>query len=93
MEMYLEALDLKEVVEEDYEIASLPNNPTMAQIKNHKERTTRKSRAKARLFATISSTLLTRIMSLKSIKAIWDYLKTKYERDERLRGMQILNLI
>ena len=24
---------------------------------------------------------------------IWDYLKTKYERDERIRGMQVLNLI
>ena len=24
---------------------------------------------------------------------IWDYLKTKYEGDERIRGMQVLNLI
>ena len=32
-------------------------------------------------------------MSLRSAKAIWDYLKTEYERDERIRGMQVLNLI
>ncbi|KAL6315242.1 hypothetical protein AAG906_000320 [Vitis piasezkii] len=32
-------------------------------------------------------------MSLRSAKTIWDYLKTKYEGDERIRGMQVLNLI
>ncbi|KAH9756360.1 hypothetical protein KPL71_016050 [Citrus sinensis] len=32
-------------------------------------------------------------MSLKSVKAIWDYLKSEYEGDERIKGMQILNLI
>ena len=36
MEIYLEALDLWEAVEEDYEVPPLPKNPTMAQIKNHK---------------------------------------------------------
>ena len=38
MESYLEALDLWEAVEEDYDVPPLPNNPTMAQIKSHKER-------------------------------------------------------
>ncbi|RDY11758.1 Zinc finger CCCH domain-containing protein 43, partial [Mucuna pruriens] len=40
MEVYLEALDLWEVVEEDYEVLPMPDNPTMAQIKNHKEKKT-----------------------------------------------------
>uniref|UniRef100_M1A8F6 Phenylalanine ammonia-lyase n=1 Tax=Solanum tuberosum TaxID=4113 RepID=M1A8F6_SOLTU len=43
METYLEALDLWEVLEEDYEINPLPNNPTVAQIKSHKEKKTIKS--------------------------------------------------
>ena len=38
METYLEALDLWEAVKEDYDIPALPNNPTMAQIKAHKEK-------------------------------------------------------
>ncbi|XP_019242094.1 PREDICTED: uncharacterized protein LOC109222159, partial [Nicotiana attenuata] len=38
METYLEALDLWEAVEEDYDVLSLPNNPTVTQIKSHKER-------------------------------------------------------
>ncbi|KAH9805141.1 hypothetical protein KPL71_002337 [Citrus sinensis] len=82
MKTYLEALDLWEAVEEDYEFPALPNNPTMAQIKAHKEKKTKKSRAKACLFAAVSSTIFTRIMSLN-----------EYEVDERIKGMQVLNLI
>lgn len=93
MQTYLEALDLWEAVEDDYEIAPLPNNPTMAQLKNYKERKIRKSKAKACLFAAVSSTIFTRIMSLKSAKELWDYLKTEYEGDEKVRGMQVLNLV
>jgi len=40
MKTYLEALDLWEAVEEDYEILPLPDNPTMVQIKNRKEKKT-----------------------------------------------------
>ena len=46
------------------------------------------SKAKTCLFA-----VFTRIMSLKSTKEIWNYLKAEYEGDERIRGMQVLNLI
>ena len=93
METYLEALDLWEAVEEDYGVPPLPNNPTVAQIKNHKEGKTKKSKAKACLFAAVSSTIFTKIMSLKTAKAIWDYLKEEYAGDEKIRGMQVLNLI
>ena len=93
METHLEALDLWEAVEEDYEVPPLPNNPTMTQIKSHKERKTKKSKAKACLFAAVSTTIFTRIMSLQSAKDVWDYLKKEYAGDERIRGMQSLNLI
>ncbi|XP_019257121.1 PREDICTED: uncharacterized protein LOC109235461 [Nicotiana attenuata] len=93
METYLEALDLWEAVEEDYDVLPLPNNPTVAQIKSHKEKKTRKSKAKATLFAGVSATIFTRVMALKSAKEIWDYLKGEYTGDERTRGMKVLNLI
>ena len=35
METYLEALDLWEAIEEDYEVPPLPANPDVAQIKVH----------------------------------------------------------
>ncbi|XP_016544182.2 uncharacterized protein LOC107844232 [Capsicum annuum] len=93
METYLDAMDIWEAVEEDYEIPPLPDNPTMAQIKNHKDKKIRKSKAKAYLFSAVSSLIFTRILSLKSSKDIWDYIKLEYEGDERIKGMQVLNLI
>ncbi|XP_039128921.1 uncharacterized protein LOC120265069 [Dioscorea cayenensis subsp. rotundata] len=44
MEAHLEAHDLWEAMDEDYEVPLLPANPTMAQIKNHKEQKSRKSK-------------------------------------------------
>ncbi|XP_073317305.1 uncharacterized protein [Primulina huaijiensis] len=65
----------------------------MTQLRIHKERKTKKSKAKACLFSAISSTIFTRIMSLESAKNIWDYLKKEYQGNERTKNMQVLNLI
>jgi len=93
METYLEALDLWEAVEEDYEINLLPNNPTVAQIKSHKEKKTIKSKAKETLFAAVSTIIFTKIMTLTSPKDIWNYPKKEYAGDERIQGMKVLNLM
>ncbi|XP_016541780.2 uncharacterized protein LOC107842420 [Capsicum annuum] len=93
MEIYLEALDLWETVEEDYDVVLLPNNPTVAQIKSQKEKKIRKSKAKATLFASLSQIIFMRIMAFKSPKEIWDSLKEECTGDERIRGMKVLNLI
>ena len=42
----------------------------MTQIKGHKERKIKKSKAKVYLFAVVSTTIFTRIMSLKSTKDV-----------------------
>lgn len=47
MQTHIEACDLWDAVEEDYDIPALPSKRTMAQIILHKERTIRKSKAKA----------------------------------------------
>ena len=62
-------------------------------MKVHKERKIRKSKAKASLFAAVTPTIFTGIMSLKSDKELWDYLKKEYARDEIIKYMQILNLV
>ncbi|XP_010926762.1 uncharacterized protein [Elaeis guineensis] len=93
MQAYLEGCDYWEAVEADYEIASLPENPTLNPIKYHKERTTRKAKAKACLYAAVSPTIFSRIMACGSAKVIWDFLKTEYQGDERIRSMKVLNLI
>jgi len=93
MEAYLKANDLWEAVEHVYEVLPLPNNRTMNQIKNHKERKTRKSKARVFLSAAVSEEIFTRIMTIKSAFEILNFLKSKYEGDERIREMQALNLI
>jgi len=82
-----------EVVKEDYEVLPLPANPTIAQIKNQKERKARKSKARATLFAVVSKEIFTKIMTIKSTYEIWSFLQNEYEGDERIKGMQALNLI
>jgi 1,4-dihydroxy-2-naphthoyl-CoA synthase len=57
------------------------------------ERKIKKSKAKVCLFVGVSTTIFTKIMSLKSAKDVWDYLKDKYVGDERIHDMQMLNLI
>ncbi|KAK9163839.1 hypothetical protein Syun_004741 [Stephania yunnanensis] len=69
------------------DILPLPTNPTMAQIKIHKESKAKKSKANAYLFASVVPTIFSRVMSLKTAKVVWDYLKEEYEGDERVRGM------
>ncbi|KAL3746392.1 hypothetical protein ACJRO7_015364 [Eucalyptus globulus] len=93
MRAYLQGCDFWEAVEQDYEVAPLPDNPTINQIKFHKERMTRKAKAKSCLYAAVSPAIFSRIMACESAKAIWDFLKAKYQGDERIRSMKGLNLI
>jgi len=78
MEAYLDANDLWEAVEQVYEVPTLSDNPTVAQIKNHKDKKQRTSKAKATLFGAVSPSIFYRIMTLKTTKKIWDFLKGEY---------------
>ncbi|CAJ2651964.1 unnamed protein product, partial [Trifolium pratense] len=93
MEAFLDALDLSETMEDDYDVSSLPKDPTTEQMKTHKERKTKRAKAKTCLFASVSQTVFIKIMTLKTPKEIWDYLKEEYKGDERIRSMQVMNLL
>ncbi|XP_038991289.1 uncharacterized protein LOC120114433 [Hibiscus syriacus] len=54
METYLEALDLWEAVEEDYIVLEIPVNPTLAQIKAHKEKKMKKLRQNPIFYCSFS---------------------------------------
>ncbi|XP_021616607.1 uncharacterized protein LOC110617913 [Manihot esculenta] len=83
----------QEAVEEDYQVLPLSENPTVAQMKSFKERKARKSKAKNCLFAAVSSSIFTKIMSLETAFDIWNYLKKEYEGNQKIKGMQVLNLV
>ncbi|KAM3284440.1 hypothetical protein P3S67_023239 [Capsicum chacoense] len=93
MTVHLEALDLWEAVEEDNEVTPLGDNPTVNQIRHHKERKTRKAKAKTCIFSAVSPSFLTRIMQMKSTTEIWEYLEKEYQGNERVQNMQVMNLI
>jgi hypothetical protein len=75
MEAFLDALDLLATVEDDCDVSSLPEDPTVAQMQIHKERKTKRANAKTCLFASVSQTVFIKIMTLKTPNEIWDYLK------------------
>ncbi|KAK3416102.1 hypothetical protein EUGRSUZ_H01934 [Eucalyptus grandis] len=93
MTAFLEGHDLWEAMENDYEVAPHPNNLTLNQIKCHKERITRKAKAKSCLYAVVSPSIFTRIIRCDFAKAIWNFLKDEYEGDEKIRSMKVLNLL
>lgn len=90
MEAHLQANDLWEAVEEDYEVPPLLVNPTIAQVKNQKDKKSRMSKARATLFAAASLEIFVRIMTIKFAFEVWNFLKKEYEGDERIKGMKIL---
>ena len=54
---------------------------------------TRKSKAKACLYAAISPAIFIRIMACDSAKKIWDFLKAEYQGNEKIKSMKGLNLV
>lgn len=93
MSAFMEGSDLWEAVKDDYEVTPLPENPTINQIRVHKESVTRKAKAKSCLYAAVSPFIFNRIMKFPTAKDIWNFLKIEYEGDEKIRGMKALNLI
>ncbi|XP_021598811.1 uncharacterized protein LOC110604810 [Manihot esculenta] len=92
MTAYLQSWDLWEVEDEDLEIDQLPDNQTMQQIKTHKEKTTKKFKAKTCLYSAVSESLFTRIMNLETAFHIWKCLKTEFQGIAHTKSMCILNL-
>ena len=84
MTVHLEALDIWEAVEEDYEVPPLGDNQSINQMKIHREIKTRKAKAKACLFFAVSPSILTRIMQIEFFIAIREYLKNEYWGNERV---------
>jgi len=61
--------------------------------KTEKGKIEKKENAKSCLVVGILQMILPKAKILKSPKEIWDYLKGKYEGNEKIRSMKVLNLI
>ncbi|KAL8527373.1 hypothetical protein ACS0TY_005292 [Phlomoides rotata] len=63
MKAYLRAFDLWEIVEQAIDPPPLRGNPTIAQIHQHSEETSKEFKALAAIHSSVSDTIFIRIMN------------------------------
>ncbi|XP_031127533.1 uncharacterized protein LOC116029625 [Ipomoea triloba] len=91
METYLEAHGLWEMMEID-EVPALPEDPTIAQMRECREEKKKMNKAKTCIHSALTDEVFTKIMTCKTAKQAWVLLKNKYEGNDRTKRMQVLNL-
>ncbi|XP_016700240.1 uncharacterized protein [Gossypium hirsutum] len=89
---YLQAFDLREVVNSDAEPAPLRANPTVAQIRHHTDERTKRHKAMSCIQNCVTDVIFMRIMACETPKEAWDKLKEEFQGTERTRQQQLLNL-
>ncbi|KAF2306576.1 hypothetical protein GH714_019544 [Hevea brasiliensis] len=92
MKAYLKAFDLWDAEEKSQDPPPLPNDPSLAQIKNHREEKSRKFRALTCIHSAVSETIFTRIMTCETAKEAWDEIKEEFEGTEKTKQMKLLTL-
>ncbi|PHU24061.1 Heat shock protein 83 [Capsicum chinense] len=92
MRTYLRTYDLWEVVEVGVEANPLPNNPTMAQIKNHREEVSKIFKALSCIQSTLSEVIFARVMASETAKEASDKLKEEFHGSDKIRQIKVINL-
>ncbi|XP_016558044.1 uncharacterized protein LOC107857713 [Capsicum annuum] len=92
MRTYLRAYDLWDVVEVGGEVNPLPNNPTMAQIKNHREEVSKNCKALSCIQSALSEVIFARVMASENAKEAWDKLKEEFHGSDKIRQIKVINL-
>ncbi|KAG8492349.1 hypothetical protein CXB51_009664 [Gossypium anomalum] len=81
------------VVENDIEPPPLRANPTIAQIRQHAEESTKKHKALACLQNGVTDVIFTRIMACSIPKEAWERLKEEFMGSDKTRQQQVINLM
>eukprot|EP00257_Ricinus_communis_P027923 XP_025015337.1 uncharacterized protein LOC112536724 [Ricinus communis] len=92
MKTYLKSQGLWKVVETDEDPPALRPNPTVAQLRDHEEQLLRKDKALTCIHSSLADHVFTSIMDLETPKAVWDYLKERFEGTDRVKAVKILTL-
>ncbi|KAF3656077.1 hypothetical protein FXO37_15627 [Capsicum annuum] len=92
MRTYLRAYDLWEVVEVGGEVNPLPNNPTMTQIKNHREKVSKNFKALSCIQLALPEVIFARVMASETAKEAWDKLKEEFHGSDKIRQIKVINL-
>ncbi|XP_073224740.1 uncharacterized protein [Cicer arietinum] len=92
METYLRAQCLWDVVENGSIPPPLPNNPTLAQIRNHNEEVAKEVRSLAIIHATLHDEMFIKNLNFETTKKAWDKLKEDFYGSEKTKKTQVLKL-
>ncbi|XP_071920780.1 uncharacterized protein [Coffea arabica] len=90
MKSYFDANDLWDVVETD-PIPELSEDPTIAEMRAHRDAVKRRSKAMTCIHSAVSDAVFTKIMTCETAKEAWDTLKVAFQGNDRTRQMQVLN--
>ncbi|XP_027093714.1 uncharacterized protein [Coffea arabica] len=91
MKPYLDANDLWNVVE-IVSVPELSEDPTIAEMRAHRDVIKRRSKAMTCIHSAVSDAVFTKIMTCETVKEAWDALKVAFQGNDRTRQMQVLNL-
>ncbi|KAK5803938.1 hypothetical protein PVK06_031587 [Gossypium arboreum] len=79
-------------VENDIEPLPLKANPTIAQIRQHAEESTKKHKALDCLQNGVTDVIFTRIIACSTPKEAWETLKEEFMGSDKTRQQQVINL-
>ena len=65
----------------------LPNNPTVAQIRNHNEEVAKEGKALGIIQVALHNDIFSKIPNLETTKEAWDKLKEEFQGSERTTRM------
>ncbi|XP_060667447.1 uncharacterized protein LOC132799484 [Ziziphus jujuba] len=92
MRSYLQAYDLWELVEVDYEVEPLRAGATVNQIKLHSEENARPYKTLTAIQVAVTDDIFTRIMTCTTPRQAWKKVQEEFQGSTRSRQMQLLNL-
>ncbi|XP_031249323.1 uncharacterized protein LOC116107158 [Pistacia vera] len=92
MKAYLRGQGLWQYVEEERQPPQLGPNPTLNQIRMHKEEASKAPRALSHIHSAVTDLVFTRIMACEIAKESWDKLREEFMGSSTTRNMQVLNL-
>ncbi|GKV48269.1 hypothetical protein SLEP1_g55091 [Rubroshorea leprosula] len=92
MKTFLRSNDVSKSVERGFNPPWLLQNPSLAQIKNHADYVAGSYKALSFMQSEVSDEIFPRIMKAETTQDAWETLKKEYERDERVKGQNMVTL-
>ncbi|GKV40316.1 hypothetical protein SLEP1_g47976 [Rubroshorea leprosula] len=92
MKAFLKGNGVWESVEDGFHPPMLPNNPTVAQMKQHADYVQASYKALSYIHSAVTDDIFSRIMGAETAQEAWDTLKKEFDGSSRVKGNKIVTL-